>query len=63
MPFLQAYAFSGNEKQVKQISTRINTVPYYKIQACQALRAMDKNGYALSPAMRLYADKLFCGVK
>jgi hypothetical protein len=63
MPFLQAYAFSGNEKQVKQISTRINTVPYYKIQACQALRAMDKAGYALSAEMRAYTDKIFCGVK
>jgi hypothetical protein len=63
MPFLQAYAFVGNEKQVKQLSTRVNTVPYYKVQACQALRAMDKSGYALSPTMRDFVDKTFCGVK
>ena len=63
MPFLQAYAFSGNQKQVKQISTRINTEPYYKTQACQALRAMDKNGYALSAEMKAYTDSLFCSLK
>jgi hypothetical protein len=57
MPFLQAYAVLGDEAQVKQISTRINTEPFYKQQACQNLQVMSR----LTPQMRVYADGLFCG--
>ncbi len=63
MPFLQAAAVLGDEKQMKQISTRINTEAYYKLQACRVLRAMDGNGYPLSDRIQTYADELFCGTK
>jgi len=61
MPFLQAYAFVGDEKQVKQISTRINTQEFYQQQACQNLRVMAKQGYAPSVEMQSFVDELFCG--
>ncbi len=60
MPFLQAYAVLGNEKQVKGVSTRINTQLFYQEQACQHLKAMSEHGYPLSPEMQSYVDELFC---
>jgi hypothetical protein len=58
MPFLQAAAISGDEKQVKQISTRINTEQLYKRQACQNLKTM-----TLTPEMQDVTKDLFCGGK
>jgi hypothetical protein len=60
MPFLQAYAFLDNQKQVKGISTRINTQLFYKEQACQHLTAMADRGYPLSSEMQSSVDELFC---
>lgn len=60
MPFLQAYAFLGDEKQVKGISTRINTEPFYKQQACTNSSAMAEHGYPLPSEMRNYVNELFC---
>ena len=57
MPFLQAAAMSGDVKQVKQISTRINVEKLYKQQACQNLRAMD----GLKPEVQDDVNELFCG--
>jgi hypothetical protein len=60
MPFLQAYAFLGNEKQVKGISTRVNTESFYRQLACQNLNAMAEHGYPLTPEMQSFVDELFC---
>ena len=63
MPFLQAAAFLGDEKMVKQISTRINIETFYKQQACQNLQAMAVHGYPLLPTMDTFIADLFCGGK
>lgn len=60
MPFLQAYAFLGDRKQVKGISTRINEEPFYRQLACQNLNAMPEHGFPLSPEMQEYVNGLFC---
>lgn len=60
MPFLQAYAFIGNERQVKAISTKVNTEPFYRQLACQNLSAMGKHGFPLAPEMQNFVDELFC---
>lgn len=60
MPFLQAYAFLGNKREIKIISTKINTEPYYKQQACRNLHNMQTYGYSLSSDITTYTDKLFC---
>jgi hypothetical protein len=60
MPFLQAYAFMGNEKQVKKISTRINTESFYGQLACRNLGAMAEYGYPLDADMQSYVNELFC---
>ena len=51
MPFLQAYAYLDDSKQVQDISKKINTVGFYQSQACQILTSMNKNGYPLQPDM------------
>jgi hypothetical protein len=56
MPFLQAYAILDNLKQVKNISTRINTEPFYQHQVCENLRAL----HTLSPEMQSSMTELFC---
>ena len=60
MPFLQAYAILGDQKQVKGISTRINTEPYYRYQACKDFDTLTKAGNSLSPAMQTSISELFC---
>jgi hypothetical protein len=56
MPFLQAYAILGDQKQVKGISTRINTEPFYQHQACENLSVL----HTLSPEMQSTIAELFC---
>lgn len=60
MPFLQAYAALDNLKEVKGISTRINTQLFYKQQACDRLNSMTELGYPLSAEMQSEVDELFC---
>jgi hypothetical protein len=60
MPFLQAYAYLGDQQQVKGLSTRINEEPFYRQLACQNLNAMTEHGYPLAPEMQTYIDELFC---
>ena len=60
MPFLQAYAFLGKDKQVKVLSTRINAEPFYRQLACKNLGAMTEHGYPLATEMQTYVDELFC---
>jgi hypothetical protein len=60
MPFLQAYAFLGNQNQVKGISTRINEEPFYRQLACRNLIAMQEQGFPLAPEMQSYIEELFC---
>ncbi|MBT3187665.1 MAG: hypothetical protein HN736_17385 [Anaerolineae bacterium] len=60
MPFLQAYAYRDDFKAVKQLSTRINTDPFYKQQACTILKGMGEYGYSLSTEMQTKVDDLFC---
>lgn len=60
MPFLQAYAFLGDYKQVKGISTRLKEEPFYSQLACRNFKNMSENGYPLAPQMQAYVDELFC---
>jgi hypothetical protein len=60
MPFLQAHAFLGDQKEVKGISTRINTQLFYQEQACHHLNAMTDHGYPLSTEMQSFVEELFC---
>jgi hypothetical protein len=60
MPFLQAYAFLDDTKEVKDLSKRINTENYYKHQACQILTDRNETGSTLSSEMDAQVRELFC---
>jgi len=60
LPFLQAYAILGDQKKVKEISTRINAEPFYQRQACESLNALTTHGYVLSPETQNKVNELFC---
>ena len=60
MPFLQAYAILDDLKQVREISKRINTEPFYQDQACRNLEALAEHGFSLSAEMQNKVDELFC---
>jgi hypothetical protein len=59
IPFLQAYAILGDEKQVTALSKFINTDKYYKYQACQIMMSTETKR-VLSPDMEAQIQKLFC---
>jgi hypothetical protein len=60
LPFLQAYAILGNQKQVKSISTRINTEPFYMYETCKVLTSMMESGAQFSTGMQADIADLFC---
>jgi hypothetical protein len=60
MPFLQAYALLDNQKQVKLLSTRINSESFYQYQACRYLIEAPPPDFTLTPGMRDYVNRLFC---
>ena len=60
MPFLQAYAYLDDLKQLQDVSKKIVIVDFYQSQACQILTSMNKNGYPLQPDMVNLVNGLFC---
>jgi hypothetical protein len=60
MPFLQAYAWIDDIKQVRAIAKRINTDPFYQDQACQNLKALADYGLPRSAEMQNKVEELFC---
>jgi uncharacterized membrane protein YhdT len=61
MPFLQAQAYLGDLRAVKEIATRINTEKLYRQQACLNLGAMAEYGFPLPAEAQSYVNELFCG--
>jgi hypothetical protein len=60
LPFLQAYVLAGDQKQVKILSTRINTESFYRQQTCRVLSDMTEMGHLISPEMQTQVNELFC---
>ncbi|MBV6394955.1 MAG: hypothetical protein HFACDABA_00526 [Anaerolineales bacterium] len=66
-PFLQAHAVRGNSAGVEAMIQNLKSMqaykdnrPYYKIQFCRSLRALDAAGYPLTPQMTALTEPLFC---
>lgn len=55
MPFVQAYAYSGNVSRLREISLFMSTDPLAKEQACQILVKMQ-----LDPSISSEVNQLFC---
>ncbi len=60
MPFLQAYAISGDIESLDSLAKSIKKEPFYKKQACQVLTQMNENDYPLSPNVMSEVARLFC---
>jgi hypothetical protein len=60
MPFIQAYAFTGNNEILPKLAKAFKQEPLYQKQACKVLLRMDKNGLALSLATLDEVNRLFC---
>jgi hypothetical protein len=56
MPFLQAYAISGDEVRLKDIAPSVMADPFIAQQACHILGGMQN----LSPSMALLIQTLYC---
>jgi len=60
LPFLYAYAMTGNETRVKQTASKINAERALRLQACAALTKIED---ALQPEIRELAAALYCKTK
>lgn len=67
IPFLQAQAVLGDSAGVEQIMEELKSMetfksqrPYYKIQFCSSLQALDRAGFSLTAEMSTLTDSLFC---
>jgi hypothetical protein len=45
LPFVQAYAFTGDLSGLQSAAKAVKKEPYYRLQACQNLRKMNKGHY------------------
>jgi hypothetical protein len=57
LPFLKAYALTGNEKRVKQTALKINTDTFLRLQACDLLSNLEA---PLTPEIEDLISTLYC---
>jgi len=60
MPFLQAYAMLGNEKDFKAAAIKIDSSPFVRRQACEMLRKLQEKGPAFTPEIQSIMDERVC---
>ncbi len=59
-PFLQAYAYLGDEPMFTATAHRLNGDPFARLQACNILLRMQASGRAFTPAIQTQMDDLLC---
>lgn len=59
-PFLQAYAHLGNEQAFKSTSTKIDSSPFVRSQACQFLLNMEALGDKFNEPIQTMLDEKLC---
>lgn len=60
MPFLQAYAYSGEEESLEMTAREITADPFLRAQACGAFRSMRELDLQLSDQTERLVAELFC---
>lgn len=60
MPFIQAYAYTGDVTALSKIAKNLKQEPRYQALACQILRNMNSGPYNLSALVVGEVDRLFC---
>ncbi|MEI6291291.1 MAG: hypothetical protein WCP19_12740, partial [Chloroflexota bacterium] len=59
-PFLQAYAFSGDEMSFKSTALKIDSSPFVRLQACKTITQMKTNGIPLSAGIESLLGEKLC---
>jgi hypothetical protein len=59
-PFLQAYAFTGNEKEFKAAAIKMDSSPFARREACRSLRGMQAAGVVFSPRIQSLLEERLC---
>jgi hypothetical protein len=59
-PFLQAYAYLGDEPSFTMTAHRLNGDPYARLQACNILTRMQASGQPFSADIKAQMDSLLC---
>ena len=60
MPFLQAFAISGNTQALDKMAKSFKQEPFYSKQVCQMLNKMNSNQYPMSSEVLDDVNRLFC---
>jgi hypothetical protein len=59
-PFLQAYAFKGDEKAFKATAIKMDNSPFVRREACRTLLHMQDMGSAFTPQIQSLMDERLC---
>ena len=59
-PFLQAYAFMGDEKAFKTTAVKMDISPFMRREACRILLKMQEMGSAFTPEIQALMDERVC---
>jgi hypothetical protein len=59
-PFLQAYAYLGDEAEFTATAHRLNGDAFARLQACNILTRMQGNGKSFTPQIQTQMDNLLC---
>jgi hypothetical protein len=60
-PFLQAYAYLGDEQAFKGAASKIKTSSFVRLQACDTLSRMQKYGYSFGAKIQAQIENLCSG--
>jgi hypothetical protein len=60
MPFLQAYAYSGDISSIGNVAKQTKREAFFRKQACQTLHNMNTGVYPLQPQVLDEINRLFC---
>lgn len=59
-PFLQAYAFTGDEKEFKAAAIKMDSSPFVRREACRSLRGMQAAGVVFSARIQSLLEERLC---
>jgi hypothetical protein len=60
VPFLQAYAINGDEKEFKETATKIDSSPFARRETCRTLLKMQEMGSTFTPQIQSLMDEKLC---
>ena len=60
LPFLQAYAYLGENEKLESLTARFKYDSFHKEMFCENINNMNEYGYPLKPDIQIRVDDLFC---